>query len=125
MVLKISVFIVAFVPWYWSFRASSTVLFAVSHFTNLYGPVPVGCAVAYSGYLMSAAVPATLSALYFLSASGLDIENDGSASAAGNLLDTREIWITAVCGSLAVQDLNRLSPIFGSTFWAKPPQTSP
>ena len=82
-----------------------TVFWASSRPANMYGPVPVGWAVAYVGYWKVSPEALTLSALYFFSAAGLCIANDGSASAAGIRPVALVSEIFAVVGSTAVQDL--------------------
>ena len=52
------------------------------------------------------------------------MENAGSSSADGTLLETRLNARSTVSSSLAVQDLKRLSPSSGSSFLAKPPMMS-
>src|SRR4051794_29252095 len=92
-----------------------------SQLLNLNGPVPVGCSSAYWEYVIASSLPDRLSASYFLSAVGLCMENDGSASAAGNLLVTWVILTTAVESSVALQLSYRLGV---SGVSAKPPKTA-
>jgi hypothetical protein len=65
---------------------------------------------------------ARLVGLEVLERLGLDIENAGSASAAGNLLVTLVIAMSTVDGSFTVQLLKRLAPSVFDSFWAKPPK---
>ncbi len=77
-----------------------------SQLENLYGPVPIGCAVPNSlendGEL---AEPPIWSALYFFSASGLAMEKAGSVSPDRKVDDAEVKVKTAVLSSLAWQDL--------------------
>src|SRR5687768_12058311 len=101
-----------------------SVLSATFHDLNLNGPVPVGCSMPYAGYLIESALPVTSLALYCWSACGLWIENEGSISAAGILLETRVKARSTVVASFAAHDLNRLGGSSVLSLAAKPPMTS-
>src|SRR3712207_4649425 len=73
---------------------------------------------------MSVALPLTFEASYCCRACGLCMENDGSISADGILLETRVNARSTVVGSLAVQDLKRLGGRSSRSFLANPPMTS-
>ena len=76
-----------------------------SHFSNVKGPVPVGCAVAYSLKRTSSSVPETLSASNFFIAVGLCIENAGSDIACTKPAKGSVSTIVALVAPSAVQDL--------------------
>ena len=74
-----------------------------SHLSNLYGPVPVGCSVAYTENRVSSTVPAVLSASYSFMAVGLCIEKDGSVIACTNAANGLFSLIVASVGLVASQ----------------------